>query len=144
VGTYHTKVKMWLDPSQPAQVSEGTLVRKSILGGRFLQEEVTGKLADHPYQGVGTMGYDRAKKKFVSTWIDSVSTAIHLSHGTYDEGTKTWTFKQDDTCPITGKPVKMRDTLRIVSAEEQQMEMFRQLGDEKEVKSMELTFIRKK
>jgi hypothetical protein len=144
VGTFTAKCKMWMDPTATPVVSEGTLVRKSILGGRFICEEFDGKLMDKPFQGFGTVGYDRAKEKFVSTWIDSVSTAIHMSQGTYDAATKTWTYKQEDTCPITKKPVKMRDTLKIVSNDEQVMEMYKQMGDEKEFKSMEITFTRKK
>jgi len=144
LGSWDAKVKMWMDPNEAPQVSDGTLQRKLILGGRFVHEDFDGKLMDKPFQGIGLMGFDRAKNKFVTTWIDSASTAMHTSQGTYDESTKTWTFKKEDTCPITGKPVKMRDTLRIVSPDEQQMEMYRQLGDEKEIKTMEITLTRKK
>jgi hypothetical protein len=144
VGTWNSKCKMWLDPAATPQVSEGTLVRKSILGGRFICEEFDGKMMDKPFQGFGTMGYDRAKEKFVSTWIDSVSTAIHMSQGSYDATTKTFTFKNEETCPITKKPVKTRDTLKVVSDNEQVMEMYRQMGDEKEMKTMEITLTRKK
>jgi len=143
VGSWHAKVNCWMDPTQPAQASDGTLVRKSIMGGRFVQEDYDGKMMDQPFQGLGILGYDRAKKQFVTTWIDSISTAIQHSHGTYDESAKTWTFRHEDDCPITGNRVRMRDTLRIVSADEQQMEMYRQLGDEKEVKMMEIVLTRK-
>ena len=61
-----------------------------------------------------------------------------------DEATKTWTFKNEDICPITDKPVKSRNTLRIVSANEQQLEFFHQLGDEKEMKMMVISLTRKK
>ena len=142
-GTWQATCKHWMDPSQKPEVSEGTLVRKAILGGRFIQEEFDGKFLDKPYQGKGTIGYDRAKRKFVQSWIDSMSTALHVSHGAYDESAKTWTFKQEEDCPITGKRVKMRDTLRLVSADEQQLEMYRQMGDEKEMKMMEI-HLRKK
>lgn len=144
VGTWHTKVRCWMDPTQAPQVSEGTLVRKSIMGGRFIQEDVDGTMMDKPFRGLGLVGFDRAKKKYVATWIDSVSTAMQHSHGTYDEANKTWTFRQEGECPITGKHVRLRDTLHIVNADEQQLDMFRQLGDEKEMKVMEITLTRKK
>lgn len=144
VGTWAAKSKMWMDPTQAPVLSEGTLVRKSVLGGRFVQEEFDGKMMGQPFQGIGTVGYDRAKQKFVATWIDSVSTALPISYGTYDAATKTFTYKSDETCPITNKPVKMRDTLKLVSENEQVMEMYRQMGDEKETKMMEITFTRKK
>lgn len=144
VGVWQAKCKMWFDPAGEPQVSDGTLTRKSIMGGRFLQEEYDGKFMDKPFQGCGTMGYDRGKKKWVSTWLDSASTAIHQGYGTYDDSAKTWTFKQEDDCPITGKRVRLRDTLTIVGPDEQRMEMYRQMGDEKEAKVMEITLTRKK
>jgi hypothetical protein len=144
VGTWHATVKTWMDPNQPPQVSDGTLVRKSVMDGRFVQEDFDGKMLDRAFRGCGLIGFDRAKNKFVTTWIDSVTTAIQTASGTYDSYAKTWTFKQEDTCPITGKHVKMRDVLRIVGPDQQQMEMFRQLGDDKEARMMEITLTRKR
>jgi hypothetical protein len=144
VGTWHATVKMWMDPSQKPDVSEGTLVRKSIMDGRFIQEDYSGKMMGKPFHGQGTIGYDRAKRKFVMSWIDSVSTLLHVSYGAYDQSAQTWTYRSEDDCPITGKRVRMRDTVRIISPEEQQLEMYRQMGDEKEVKMMEIQLTRKK
>lgn len=144
VGSWHAKVTTWLDPGRTPQTSDGTVQRRSIMGGRFIQETCEGKMMDKPYEGLGTIGYDRAKKRFVSSWIDSMTTAIHLCDGTYDESSKTWTFKHEGECPVTGKHARMRNTLRIVSADEQRMEMFKQLGDAKEVKTMEIVLTRNK
>jgi hypothetical protein len=142
VGTWGARCKSWTDPKSPPQTSDGTLVRKSVLGGRFLQENFDGKFMDQPFQGIGTIGFDRAKKKYVTTWIDSMSTAQHVSYGTYSDGL--FSFAHEEKCPITGKQVKMRDTLRIVNADEQQMEMFRQMGDEKEFRNTEIVLVRQK
>jgi len=143
VGNWNAKVKMWLDPNESPTVSDSMVVRKSILDGRFIQEECNGKLMDKPFQGIATIGYDRAKQKFVASWIDTASTALKLSYGTYDEANKTFTFSHEGKCPITDKQVVMRDTLRIVSPDEQQMEVYRQLGDAKEAKTMSITLTRK-
>ena len=144
VGNWRATCKTWKDPGQKPEVSEGTLMRKPIMGGRFLQEDFTGMIAGKSFQGLGTIGFDRAKQKYVASWIDSMSTAIHISYGTYDESAKTWTFKQEEVCPITSKRVKMRDRLQIVNANVQHMEMFRQLGDEKEFRTMEIHLTRQK
>jgi hypothetical protein len=144
VGTWHAEVKVWMDPGQSPQVSSGTLQRKSILDGRFIQEDVQGKMMGQPFRGIGTLGYDRAKQKYVTTFIDSMSTAIQSAQGDYDQSTRTWTFKNEDTCPITHKHIKMRDTLRVISPNEEVMEMYRQLGDEKEMKTMEIRLTREK
>lgn len=142
-GNWQARCRMWFDPAQSPQESDGTLNRKFIFDGRFIQEDYSGQMMGKPFHGLGTMGYDRAKKRWCAYWIDSVSTAMHLSHGTYDDAAKTWTFKHEDDCPITGERVKMRDTLRIVSPDQQIMEMYRQMGSEKESKMMEITLTRK-
>src|SRR5262245_57788229 len=44
VGTWHASCKMWHDPSQKPHESDGTLVRKAVMGARFIQEDFDGKM----------------------------------------------------------------------------------------------------
>src|SRR5262245_8687277 len=53
VGNWNAKVKFWTDPTQPPQASDGTLVRKSLFNGRFVQEDYDGKMMGQPFQGLG-------------------------------------------------------------------------------------------
>ncbi len=144
VGHFTAKVRMWADPEQPPKVVEGEAVRKTIFEGRFLVEEFMCdmKNAERPFRGIGFIGFDRGHKKWETVWLDSMDTAMKDSKGTYDESTKTWTFKNEGTCPITGKPLKTREVLHIVNNNEQQFDMYRQLGDEKEFKALEVIFTR--
>jgi hypothetical protein len=146
VGHFNAKVRLWMDPAQEPKLYTAEVVRKPIFEGRFIVEEVEGnkKDANQPYRGIGFLGYDRGHKKWEAMWVDSMDTAIRHCHGTYDESNKTWTFKHEGKCPITSQPVKTRETLRIVNGNEQQMEFYRQLGNEKEVKAMEITLTREK
>ena len=50
-------------------------------------------------------GYDPAKKKYVSVWIDSNLTSPVVTEGTYDESTKTLT-QTGDGPGFDGKPTK--------------------------------------
>lgn len=143
-GNWQASVKCWMDGGSAPKESDGTVTRKSIYGGRFISEEVYAKINDQPFTGFGTIGFDRAKKKYVTTWIDSMSTSPCIAYGKFDEATKTWTFTHNDVCPITGKPTKMRNTLRIISNDEEQMEMNVQVGDEKEMHMMSIHLTRKK
>src|SRR6266487_7067565 len=45
-GNWNFAIKMWMnpDPNAPAQESKGTATRKSIMGGRYVMMDVTGKM----------------------------------------------------------------------------------------------------
>ncbi len=145
-GTWEAKVKFWMDPSKPPQESTGTMVKKMILDGRFMQENYkdNGEMFGKPFLGQGLVGYDAPKKKFVMAWADSMSTTLSISHGTYDESAKTITFRGEEEIPGMGK-FKTRDVLKIVSTDMQHMEMFREPeGSGKEFKVLEIHYTRKK
>src|SRR5215470_4588351 len=57
-------------------------------------------------QGMAVEGYDNVKKKFVSSWIDNMGTAIMISEGTYDAGAKTLTYTAE-TEMMPGMKTKM-------------------------------------
>jgi hypothetical protein len=63
--------------------------------------------------------------------------------GTYDEGTKTYTFTGTSVDPMSGKDVPIRETFQWVDNDHQHMEMFMSQNGE-EIKSMEIDFTRKK
>ena len=142
-GTYEAKVKIYFDPNQPANESTGTLQRKMIMGGRFLEELYKGEIMGQPFFGMGLMGYDVMKKKYTSVWIDSMTTSMMQSQGTYDAATKTLTSIGEDIDPTTGKTTKTRDVFRVVSPTEQTVDMYREKGDGKEFKLLEIRYTRK-
>jgi hypothetical protein len=63
VGSWDLVVKMWMDPSKPADETKAASERKWILGGRFVEEKVTGEFGGMKFEGGGVMGYDNLKKK---------------------------------------------------------------------------------
>jgi hypothetical protein len=151
VGTWNYTVKMWMDPSAPPTESKGTATRKAEMGGRYFVMDASGKFAmpgpdgkmqQFDFKGRATEGYDNAKKKFVSSWIDNMGTGIMLSEGTYDPATKTFTFHANyDMAP--GVQTKIRETLKITDKDHHTMEWFEQRGGQ-EVKTMEIAYTRKK
>ena len=147
-GTWNAKVKSWFGPGEPKE-SSGVMVRTMIMDGRFLHEEFQGEFLGKKFLGSGVTGFDVNKKKFVMAWIDNFGTGIDTRTGTYDKDNKTFTFQGEEDSPETGK-TKIRDVLKLVSAEEQVFEMYRTpLGttekktDGKEIKVMEITYTRK-
>ncbi len=149
VGSWNYTVKMWMDPSAPPSESKGTATRKAEMGGRYFVMDASGKfpmpgpdgkMMTMDFKGRSTEGYDNAKKKFVSSWIDNMGTGIMLSEGTYDPSTKTFTFHATyDMAP--GVQTKIRETLKITDKDHHVMEWFEQRGGQ-EVKTMEIAYTR--
>ncbi len=143
VGRWAVDAKFYMKPGEEPSVSKGKTIRKWTLGKRYLLEEYKGEVFGQPFTGIGMTGYDRAKKKFVGTWADSMSTAIMTNEGTYDPKTKTFTYRSVQFDPYSGKKWKSKDVLTVKSKDNHVFEMFKQdLKGGPEVKVMELNYRR--
>jgi len=144
VGTWDTETRMWMGPAEPTVVN-GTAVFRLILDGRYIEQRFKCMMMGEPFEGRGLEGYDRFKKKYVSIWMDSDSTGILMIEGTTDETGKvtTYTGKMDD--PMTGqkdKPVK--SIAREIDKDHVIFEMYEDKPGVGEVKTMEITYTRRK
>ena len=144
-GTFVAEVKVFFpDPTKPT-TSKGVMARKMILGGNFLQESFSGEFFGSKFTGLGIVGFDQVKKKYTTTWCDSMTTSTMLMEGTYDVEKKTLTSVGNDYEPSSKKKMKARDVLKIVTADLQTFEMFRlPEGETQEFKIMEISYTRKK
>lgn len=142
-GNWDEDIKMWMAPGAPEQTMKASCTNRMILGGRYQESTHKGDFMGMPFEGIGTLGWDNAGKFFVNTWIDNFGTGMMISTGTWDEKTKTITLKGSMTDPMTGKPVQIRETLRIVNDDTQIMEQFT-MKDGQEFKNMEIKMTRRK
>ena len=140
-GTWNAQVKAWFGSKEPTE-SKGVMKRKMIMDGRYLRESFTGSFADKKFEGLGVIGYDVDKKKYVMSWVDNFSTGVVINEGTYDPSKKTLTFVGEENTP-KGK-LRTKDVLTFVSETEQQFNMFRSPAPGKEFKVMEITYKRVK
>jgi hypothetical protein len=149
--TYRTKYWMSPDPAAPPGESFGTTVTKAIMGGRYFQSDHSGKFQmpgsdgkpmDMEFTGQETTGYDNAKKKFVSTWLDNMGTGIMNSEGTYDAESKTFTYTGDYE-PVPGMKTKVREVLKIIDQDHHTFEFYEDRGS-RQVKTMEISYTRAK
>jgi hypothetical protein len=152
-GAWTYTVKFWMngDPNSKPQESKGTATRKSIMGGRFVVMDVSGKMqmpgADgkmksFEFKGRGTEGYDNARKKFVSSWIDNMGTGMMMADGTYDPATKTFTYTSEYE-QLPGQKIQVRETLHLTDKDHMMFEWFENRGGA-EVKTMEIDYTRTK
>jgi hypothetical protein len=149
-GNWNYTVKMWMDPSAPAYESKGTAVRKPIMDGRYYMADVTGQMEmpgpdgkkqEMTFKGRSIEGYDNARKKFVSSWIDNMGTGIMMSEGTYDPATKTFSYDSEIEM-MPGMKTKVRQTIKIVDKDHHIFEWFENRGGH-DVKTMEINYARK-
>jgi len=148
-GNWTYTSKMWMDASSPPQESKGTATRKAIMEGRyFIADHIgkfkmpgaDGKMMDVNFKGMAIEGYDNAKKKFVSSWIDNMSTMIMNSEGTYDAATKTFTYNAE--CEMMpGKMTKIREVIKVVDKDHHLFEWYDNSRGA-EAKTMEISYTR--
>jgi len=143
-GEWNEEISMWMAPDAPPQKSNATCVNKMILGGRYQSSTHTGSFSGMPFEGISTVAYDNAKKKFITTWIDNMGTGIMVMEGTWDDKTKTLHSKGKQTDPMSGKDMDVRETFQIIDDNTQKIEMFMTNAGAKEFKSMEILLTRKK
>jgi uncharacterized protein DUF1579 len=140
-GSWTTKTKSWMEPDKPPMESTGNCEDKVLLGGRFLQQECTGELMGQPYTGIGTHGYDNLTKKYLTTWMDSMGTAIFFMDGTASADGKTITLYGSHRDPMGGI-MTHRAVWKFIDQNTQTFEMYGREKDGNEMKMMEITYTR--
>jgi len=140
-GSWNTKTKSWMEPNKPPMETAGTCEQKMILGGRFLKQKCSGDMMGKTFEGVGLTGYDNQTKKYTSTWMDSMSTTLHVMEGTSNDD-NTITQEGQYTCPIRGE-MKLRSVTKIVDQNTNIFEMYGTDKSGQEMKMMEITYTRK-
>jgi len=141
-GSWTTKTKEWMEPGKPPMESAGTCDFKVLLGGRFLQQEFNGDMMGQPYSGIGISAYDNLRKRYVSTWIDTMGTGIFFMEGTASADGKTITLRGQHDEPNGGR-MTHRAVWKIVDGNTQTFDMYGTHKHGKEMKMIEITYTRK-
>jgi len=143
VGKWNVTATMWMAPNTKPQVMTGTSENKWVLGGRFIQQDVMGSDAQHPFQGMGLIGYDNIRQEYTSMWADNMSTGMMESSAQYNPATSTFMESGSVSCPMTGqKNRKFRGVTKIVDADHYVFEMYMHDARGKEFKAMEIDYTR--
>ncbi len=141
-GSWATKTRGWMEADKPPMEGTGTCEQKMILGGRYLQQEYTGEMMGSPFTGINLIGYDNHSKKYVSIWIDSMSTGIYYFEGTASVDGKTIMQESSYDDPVRGPAVWLSVT-RIVDDNTLEYEMYLTPKGGNKEKMMEMTVTRK-
>jgi len=141
-GSWTTKTKEWMEPNKPPVESTGTAEMKMLLDGRFLQQELTGQIMGQPFSGIEITAYDNLLKRYVTSWMSTMSTGIFMMEGTASTDGKTITLKGQHAEPGGGY-MKHRAIWKIVDSNTQTFDMYGTHPGGKEWKMMETTYTRK-
>lgn len=142
-GTFAAESTVWMNPNGEPEKSTGETVNQMVLGGRFLHSLYNGTAMGQPFQGVGVMGYDNQKQKYVSFWTDTMSTGFMIAQGTADESGKVFTLSCSFDCPMDNTQHTMRQVTTIVDDDHYTYEAWDIAPDGKENKVIEIHFTRK-
>lgn len=98
---------------------KGKAEYKSILGGRFIQEEANVSFGAFAMEWVGIYGFDRQKKKYTAVWVDNMDTSTESGEGDMDAAGKVLSLSGQHLDPRSGKQAKF--VWKIVRDDEKTM-----------------------
>jgi hypothetical protein len=143
-GTWNWVGKFRMAPDRPEVEVKG-VETCTMLGGFWLVFDIkTDNFMGMPWHGHGTLGYDPGKKKYLGTFIDSMSSDRMLGEGTMDAAGKVLTMIWEGKDHETGKVAKMRETYETKDKDNAFMTMYKTGADGKEEVAFTITYTRKK
>jgi len=144
-GVWEGENTMWMAPGAEATKSKSKTTITPIMDGRYIKIEMNGEMPGMgPYNGLGYCGFDNVSQKFVATWIDNHSTGIMTGTGDLSADGKTLTWNYTANCPITKKPLSMREIDTITGPGKKTMVMYStDPKSGKEFKMMEIALTKK-
>lgn len=123
--------------------TKGTMSYRMECGGLWLVSDFHGEFGGQRFHGRGLDGYDPQKKKYVSVWVDSMSTRPMQLEGEMDKEKQTVTMLGEGPGP-DGKPAKYKSVTQYVDADHATFKMFMVGADGKDTEVMTIEYARKK
>jgi len=142
-GDWDVETKNWAQPGTEPAIGKATLKNQVIFDGRYVKCQFESVMMGQTFKGLEIIGYDLFQNKYVTFWIDSMSTNFYLTSGTLDASGKVLTETGTWPDPLTGKTQKVKNVTTFLEDGKYRFEMFMVMPDDKEFKSMELLATRK-
>lgn len=141
-GKWATEMTLFMggQPSMPP--AKGIAEFRMELGGRYRTMTMKSEMMGMPFEGIGCIGYDNAKKLFVETWIDNMGTGMMVMEGSYDAGARTLETRGKCIDGETRTERTYRSVAKTVDSKTMLMEMF--VTDDKgaENKAFEIKYMK--
>lgn len=137
-GTYTTVSRWWQAPGAPPEEATGSAERSTLLDGRYVVEKYRGTMMGMPFEGMGVTGYDNVEQRYVTIWVDNMSTGIFMMLGQADESGNL-VFRGEYKDPASGQTKTMRSVSSRTAGGET-FEMYDVAADGSEFKVFEIVY----
>lgn len=115
LGEWQCEAECDVEPGKPPVKFKGTESIRS-LGGFWIVADGKGEVMGMPYSNLLTLGYDPAKKKYVGTWVDTMTNYLWKYEGSVDASGKILTLDTEGPCPMAqGKICKFKEVTEFKS-----------------------------
>ena len=135
VGKWEGGFTMQMAPDAPPMKSTGSVTRKWILDGRFIQEEVEAEMDGEKFEGIGFIGYNNLTGLYEAVWMENMSTGIYSETGCYDTVKQSLMTRGTHHDPATGRLVPTRGKMDLSSPDRHVYEGYAVGEDGQEFKS---------
>lgn len=142
VGVWDATVESTMQPGGKPAVSKAVETGTLLGDGLWLIQDFKGETMGMPFQGHGVSGYDPSKKKYVGTWVDSMSTGLTTTEGTYDPKTRTMTSRLEGPGP-DGTVMRMRAVSEWKDGDTRVFTLYSPAGQGEEFAMMKITYKRR-
>ncbi len=143
-GEWDAAVTMFVGPAGPYDHPVKSTGKESnrMIGDFWIVSDFSGDFGGMSFTGQGQFGYDANKKKYIGTWIDSLSPSITKMVGSYDADSKTMTYETSGM-GMDGNPSKGKNVVIYEGKDKRTMAMYMAMpGEEKMMKVMEIVYTR--
>jgi hypothetical protein len=141
-GTWDVTIQYKIGDKQ--HEGKATCEAKSIMDGRFLQQDYNSIFQGKPFHVLQLLGYDVPRKKTIEIMLDNLSTGVMHNEGSVSEDGKVITNLGGNLDPLTKKPYKIRTVYTIEGPDQFTLEWFRTEDGGKEEKVVSMAHNRKK
>jgi len=128
VGVWDVDCTYFTGPDQPPMKTKAKETVE-MLGEFFTVGRFVANMMGMPFSGIVQVGYDTARRKWVASWIDTMTPYYFLFEGDYDASGKVLTMSGHGGDVTTGGMIRYRTTEEVLESGQRRFEMFRETPD---------------
>jgi Protein of unknown function (DUF1579) len=130
VGNWEYETEIFMEPGKPPVKAKGSETIRS-LGGFWIVADGKSEMMGTPFTSVLTLGFDPQSKKYIGTWVDSMSSTLWKYEGSVDSTGKVLTLESEGPCPMKpGQIVKFNEVTEFKNKDERVFTS-KMLGDDR-------------